>query len=147
MAHGGEVKAGDVLEATTGVKVKVIEYDPKFGGRVRVERMDEYATGKPSHWMFLTKFKMPKEEKKIEEPKKAPRNKEALKKKLNEFKKGGEIKKKATFNDKVDAISKSLEGKKVKSKYKGKYGATYDRKEAKEAAKNIVGKIRAKYGK
>jgi hypothetical protein len=147
MAHGGEVKAGDVLEATTGVKVKVVEYDPKFGGRVRVERMDEYATGKPSHWMFLTKFKMPKEEKKIEEPKKAPRNKEALKKKLNEFKKGGEIKKKATFNDKVDAISKSLEGKKVKSKYKGKYGATYDRKEAKEAAKNIVGKIRAKYGK
>ena len=142
MANGGEVKAGDVLEATTGVKVKVVEYDPKFGGRVKVERMDEYATGKPSQWMFLSKFK-----KAHEEPKKPSRDKEALKKKLNEFKKGGEMKKKATFNDKVDAISKSLEGRKVKSKYKGKYGATYDKKEAKEAAKNIVGKIRAKYGK
>jgi hypothetical protein len=142
MANGGEVKAGDVLEATTGVKVKVVEYDPKFGGRVKVERMDEYATGKPSQWMFLSKFK-----KAHDEPKKPSRDKEALKKKLNEFKKGGEMKKKATFNDKVDAISKSLEGRKVKSKYKGKYGATYDKKEAKEAAKNIVGKIRAKYGK
>lgn len=57
MAKGGEVKAGDILTANTGVKVKVVEYDPKFGGRVRVERMDEYATGKPSQFMPLSKFK------------------------------------------------------------------------------------------
>lgn len=57
MAKGGEVKVGDVLTATTGVKVKVVEYDPKFGGRVRVERIDEYATGKPSQFMPLKKFK------------------------------------------------------------------------------------------
>jgi hypothetical protein len=29
-----------------------------FGGRVKIERMDEYATGKPSQWMPLSKFKM-----------------------------------------------------------------------------------------
>jgi len=58
MAEGGEVKVGDILTATTGVKVKVVEYDPKFGGRVRVERIDEYATGKPSPFMPLTRFKM-----------------------------------------------------------------------------------------
>ena len=56
-AKGGEVKVGDVLTATTGVKVKVIEYDPKFGGRVKVERMDEYADGKPSRFMPLSRFK------------------------------------------------------------------------------------------
>jgi hypothetical protein len=60
--------------------------------------------------------------------------------------KGG-MAKKSTFKDKVKAISARLEGTKVKSKYKGKYGATYDKKEAKEAASNIVGKLRAKYGK
>jgi hypothetical protein len=66
MAKGGEmdkvgkVKVGDTLTATTGVKVKVIEYDPMFGGRVKVERMDEYATGKPSQWMPLKNFKMEK---------------------------------------------------------------------------------------
>lgn len=56
-AKGGEVKVGDVLTATTGVKVKVIEYDPKFGGRVKVERMDEYSDGKPSQFMPLSRFK------------------------------------------------------------------------------------------
>ena len=58
MAKGGEVKVGDILTATTGVKVKVVEYDPKFGGRVRVLRMDEYSTGKPSVFMSLSRFKM-----------------------------------------------------------------------------------------
>jgi len=56
MAKGGEVKVGDIIEAKTGVKVKVIAFDPKFGGRVRVERMDEYATGKPSQWVPLKNF-------------------------------------------------------------------------------------------
>jgi hypothetical protein len=58
MAGGGKVKVGDTLTASTGVKVKVVEYDPMFGGRVKIERMDEYATGKPSQWMPLSKFKM-----------------------------------------------------------------------------------------
>ena len=58
MAMGGEVKVGDILTAKTGVKLKVVEYDPKFGGRVRVERMDEYSTGKPSQFMSLSRFKM-----------------------------------------------------------------------------------------
>ena len=58
LADGGEVKVGDILTANTGVKVKVVEYDPKFGGRVRVERIDEYATGKPSVFMPLSRFKM-----------------------------------------------------------------------------------------
>ena len=57
-ASGGKVKVGDTLTASTGVKVKVVEYDPMFGGRVKIERMDEYATGKPSQWMPLSKFKM-----------------------------------------------------------------------------------------
>jgi hypothetical protein len=57
-ASGGKVKVGDTLIASTGVKVKVVEYDPMFGGRVKIERMDEYATGKPSQWMPLSKFKM-----------------------------------------------------------------------------------------
>jgi hypothetical protein len=58
MADGGQVKVGDILTAKTGVKVKVVEYDPKFGGRVRVERIDEYATGKPSVFMPLSRFIM-----------------------------------------------------------------------------------------
>jgi len=58
MAKGGEVKVGDILTANTGVKVKVIEYDPKFGGRVRVKRIDEYSTDKPSQFMPLNKFKL-----------------------------------------------------------------------------------------
>jgi hypothetical protein len=57
MAKGGVVKVGDILTASTGVKVRVVEYDPKFGGRIRAERLDEYATGKPSQFMPLSKFK------------------------------------------------------------------------------------------
>lgn len=56
-AKGGEIKVGDILEASTGVKVKVIEYDTMFGGRVKVRRIDEYDTGKPSKWMPVSKFK------------------------------------------------------------------------------------------
>lgn len=57
MAHGGKVKVGDILTANTGVKVRVVEYDPLFGGRIRAERLDEYATGKPSQFMSLSNFK------------------------------------------------------------------------------------------
>lgn len=57
MAKGGEVKVDDILEASTGVRVKVVDYDPKFGGRVKVRRMDEYDTGEPSQWIPVSKFK------------------------------------------------------------------------------------------
>lgn len=50
----------------------------------------------------------------------------------------------ATFDDKVKAISSSLEGKKVKKKYQKSYGKRYDKKEAKEAATKIAGAMRAK---
>jgi len=59
-ATGGKlakVEKGDIITSTTGVKVKVIDYDPLFGGRVRATRMDEYGDGKVSQWMPLKKFK------------------------------------------------------------------------------------------
>jgi hypothetical protein len=59
--------------------------------------------------------------------------------------KGGTTKK-STFDQKVKSISKSLQGAKVKPKYVSKYGKTYDKAESVEAAKNIAGAIRAKYG-
>jgi hypothetical protein len=60
-ANGGvlnkdNVKVGDVLMSTTGVKVKVTEFDPLFGGRVKAIRLDKYGTGKPSQFMSLSKF-------------------------------------------------------------------------------------------
>jgi len=54
-----------------------------------------------------------------------------------------------TFQDKVNAISKRLEGKKVPTRLKKDYGATYDKKEAKEAGQRIAGsmikKLKMKY--
>lgn len=57
-AKGGQIKKGDILESTTGVKVKVVEFDPKSGGKVRVLRLDEFSDGKPSGFMPLKKFKV-----------------------------------------------------------------------------------------
>ena len=48
---------------------------------------------------------------------------------------------KTTFKDKVNAISKRLEGTKVPAKLKKEYGATYDKKEAKKAGQRIVGSM------
>jgi hypothetical protein len=47
----------------------------------------------------------------------------------------------ATFKDKVNAISKRLEGKKVPTRLKKDYGATYDKKEAKQAGQRIAGSM------
>jgi hypothetical protein len=47
----------------------------------------------------------------------------------------------ATFQDKVNAISKRLEGKKVPTRLKKDYGATYDKKEAKQAGQRIAGSM------
>jgi hypothetical protein len=47
----------------------------------------------------------------------------------------------ATFKDKVNAISKRLEGTKVPTRLKKDYGATYDKKEAKQAGQRIAGSM------
>jgi len=56
--------------------------------------------------------------------------------------KGGEV----TFDDKVKAISKKLEGKSVPAQYRKEYGSKYDKEEADEAARRIVGNMRKLYG-
>lgn len=53
----------------------------------------------------------------------------------------------ATFDDKVNAISKRLEGTNVKPKYQKQYGKKYSKGEAKEAATKIAGAMRAKENK
>ena len=59
--------------------------------------------------------------------------------------KGGQMAKKpAKFKDKVKAISKSLEGKKVPKRVRKDYGATYDKKESMDAAKRIAGSMAKK---
>lgn len=60
-AKGGmTLKAGDIVEATTGVKLKVMDFKPDFGGRALVQRIDEFGEGLKPVWMPLTKFKLPK---------------------------------------------------------------------------------------
>ena len=58
--------------------------------------------------------------------------------------KTGMDKKPAKFKDKVKAISKSLEGKKVPKKVRKDYGMTYDKKESVDAAKRIAGSMAKK---
>lgn len=50
-----EIKKGTILYANTGVAVKVLKYDSKFGGRILVERADGIKGGKPL-WRPLSKF-------------------------------------------------------------------------------------------
>ena len=59
--------------------------------------------------------------------------------KTGEYRMGG-----ATFQNKVDAISESLEGRKVKPSYRKAYGKTYNKMESVEAAKRIAGAMRKK---
>ena len=58
---------------------------------------------------------------------------------FSKYAKGG-----VTFKDKVKSISNSLKGKKVPSKLKKDYGATYDKKESILAATRIAGAMKAK---
>ncbi|HWY12366.1 MAG TPA: hypothetical protein VN026_13620, partial [Bacteroidia bacterium] len=54
--EGGKIpETGTILTSSTGVPHKVLEYDPKFGGRVKIERADEYGKGK-SKWYPLSKY-------------------------------------------------------------------------------------------
>jgi hypothetical protein len=64
---------------------------------------------------------------------------------FDKYAKGGQMDKKpAKFKDKVKAISKSLEGKKVPKRVRKDYGATYDKKESVDAAKRIAGSMAKK---
>ena len=51
-----------------------------------------------------------------------------------------------TFDSKVNAIAKKLEGKPVPAPYRKEYGTRYDKVDAKEAATRIVGNMRKMYG-
>ena len=56
------------------------------------------------------------------------------------YAKGGET----SFQDKVDAIAKNLEGKKVAKSVQKDYGKRYSKKEALDSARRIVGAMKAK---
>ena len=60
--------------------------------------------------------------------------------KTDSYAKGGET----TFQDKVDAIAKNLEGKKVAKSVQKDYGKRYSKKEALDSARRIVGSMKAK---
>jgi hypothetical protein len=50
-----KVKVGSILTTKTGVKVKVVEYNPQYG--VKAIRLDATAADKPSQYVELSKFK------------------------------------------------------------------------------------------
>jgi len=107
----GDVRIGDILITSTGVKVVVVDYDSMFGGRIKAVRMDEYATGKSSQWMPVNKFK--------------------------KYAKGGKI----GFKGLSDKVAKYYTNKKVPSKYQNLYGKTYDKQEAKEVGDKVAAKV------
>lgn len=51
-----------------------------------------------------------------------------------------------TFDSKVQSISKKLVGKPVPKQYRKEYGSRYDKEDAQEAARRIVGNMRKLYG-
>ena len=59
---------------------------------------------------------------------------------------GGMMAKAGTFDSKVNAIAKKLEGKPVPAPYRKEYGTRYDKEDAREAASRIVGNMRKMYG-
>ena len=59
---------------------------------------------------------------------------------------GEKMAKGGTFDSKVNAIAKKLEGKPVPAPYRKEYGTRYDKEDAKEAASRIVGNMRKMYG-
>jgi hypothetical protein len=90
-------------------------------------------TGKPYKGKEMTKYYFLNED-----------NAKKFAEKLNSgsfFMSGG----KTTFKEKVTAIAKNFEGKKVKAKYQKEYGKTYDKAEAKEVGNKIAGSQKAKY--
>lgn len=55
-APARKAEVGDILKASTGVEVIVVEYDKAFGGRVKVIRIDGMGD-KVSPWKPLKNFK------------------------------------------------------------------------------------------
>lgn len=62
----------------------------------------------------------------------------------DDFAKGGKVKPRVRFRDKVDAIADRLEGRKVPARLKKDYGGRYNREEAEEAGRRIAGAQLAK---
>lgn len=58
---------------------------------------------------------------------------------MGQYAKGGKVKKRARFSDKVDSIADRLDGTKVPNKYREEYGGRYSRDEAEESARRIAG--------
>jgi hypothetical protein len=116
---------------------KLIIYNAIMPVRQASEIIEQFDAGEYEHF----------DESKIDEYKKGNlfivNQNEVMYENAKKYEHGGKV----TFDDKVKAVTKSLKGKKVKPKYKKKYGNTYDAKEAKEAAQNIVGAMKKKYKK
>lgn len=107
-----KVKVGSVLTSNTGVKLKVVEYNPQFG--VKVLRLDATAADKPSQYMKLSKFNG-----------------------FEEMASGGKI----GFEALSKKVASRYAGKNVKPKYQGEYGKTYDKAEAKEVGDKVAAKV------
>jgi hypothetical protein len=107
-----KVKIGSILTTDTGVKVKVVEYNPQFG--VKVIRTDKYAADKPSQYMKLKEFKG-----------------------FEKMADGGSI----GFEALSKKVASRYAGKNVKPKYQKEYGKTYDKAEAKEVGDKVAAKV------
>lgn len=107
-----KVKVGSVLTSNTGVKVKVVEYNPQFG--VKVLRLDATAADMPSQYLKLSKFNG-----------------------FEEMASGGKI----GFEALSKKVASRYAGKNVKAKYQGEYGKTYDKSEAKEVGDKVAAKV------
>jgi hypothetical protein len=107
-----KVKVGSVLTSNTGVKVKVVEYNPQFG--VKVLRLDATAADMPSQYLKLSKFNG-----------------------FEEMASGGKI----GFEALSKKVASRYAGKNVKAKYQGEYGKTYDKAEAKEVGDKVAAKV------
>jgi hypothetical protein len=107
-----KVKVGSVLTSKTGVKVKVVEYNPQFG--VKVMRTDKYAADKPSQYIKLSEFQG-----------------------FEKMASGG----KNGFEALSKKVALRYAGKNVKPKYQGEYGKTYDKAEAKEVGDKVAAKV------
>ena len=109
-----------------GNKVRVVKYSTSYGGIYEYNIIDENGKIKTHGAAKADRF-----EKQFRYfPKMA---------------KGGQMAKNpAKFKDKVKAISKSLEGKKVPKRVRKDYGATYNKKESMDAAKRIAGSMAKK---
>jgi len=107
-----KVKVGSILTTKTGVKVKVVEYNPQYG--VKAIRLDATAADKPSQFVALSKFNG-----------------------FEEMAKGGSI----GFEALSKKVASRYAGKNVKPKYQKEYGKTYDKAEAKEVGDKVAAKV------